>query len=58
MKRAQDFVQKCLVLHETKECLFPHVFLQTHSVTKQIVMTDKSMRSFYVFVIVVVIHST
>jgi hypothetical protein len=42
----------------SKECLFPHVFLQNHSVTKQIEMTDKSMRSFSVFVRFAFQHST
>jgi hypothetical protein len=58
MKREPVFIQKCLVLHQTKECSFPHVLLQTDSVTKQIVMTDKWLRSFFVLVSVAAKQST
>jgi hypothetical protein len=48
----------CKRCTETKECSFHHGLLKKYNLAKQMVMTDKSLRSFSVFVSVAVKHFT
>jgi hypothetical protein len=54
--RMSSFSVQCCI--ETKECSFVYGLVQTYNLAKQIVITDKSLCSFLVFVSVAVKHLT